>query len=356
MPYIRSGIVVAGLLVILVTLLPMTPSDQWWIRVFDFPRLQIAAGALLVAGAFLFFYDVGRIWHHLFLAGVLIAFGYQAVRIFSYTPLASKQVVDAEDCEPSAAVRLLVVNVLMENRRAGDLLEIVGEVEPDVILVLEGDDWWDRQLSALDRDFPFAVRKPLDNTYGMHLFSKLELEQPEVRFLVEDEVPSLHTRVRLRSGASVDFYGVHPRPPKPGQDTEERDAELVMVGKQAKERGRPAIVAGDLNDVAWSSTTRLFQRVSGLLDPRIGRGMYSTFNANWRLLRWPLDHVFHDESFTLRELRRLGHFGSDHFPVLADLCYDFQGGAAQEAPAPEPGDEAEAQETIREGMEAEREE
>jgi endonuclease/exonuclease/phosphatase (EEP) superfamily protein YafD len=180
----------------------------------------------------------------------------------------------------------------------------------------------------------------------------LELRSPEVRFLLEDDVPSMRTSVRLRSGDWIDFYGIHPRPPKPQQDTEDRDAEILLVGKEVKANGRPAIVAGDLNDVAWSNTTRLFQRISGTLDPRVGRGMFSTFHAKYPIFRWPLDHVFLEESFTLSEMKRLGFFGSDHFPVLTELCFKPKAKQRQEAPAADEDDREEAEEKIHEGKTA----
>jgi endonuclease/exonuclease/phosphatase (EEP) superfamily protein YafD len=222
-------------------------------------------------------------------------------------------------------------------------------LEPDVLLAMETDAWWDRELSALEGDYPHRVREPLENTYGMHLFSKLELVDPEVRHLLEDDVPSIHAGIRLRSGAVIEFHGVHPKPPDVDQDTAERDAELLIVGREVRKHGGAAIVAGDLNDVAWSRTNRLFQEISGLLDPRIGRGLFSTFNARWPLLRWPLDHVFFDETLALIELRRMGRIGSDHFPIYIALCHKPEAAARQSAPQPDAEDEQEADEAIEEG-------
>src|SRR5690606_32305981 len=118
---------------------------------------------------------------------------------------------------------------------------------------------------------------PQDNTYGMHLYSKRPLHDVEVKFLVDQEVPSIHGWVELPSGRRVRIHAVHPTPPAPTENpsSEERDAELLLVARAVEKEPAPTLVFGDLNDVAWSATNALFQRISGLLDPRIGRGMFS---------------------------------------------------------------------------------
>jgi len=223
-------------------------------------------------------------------------------------------------------------------------------VNPDVVLLVETDAWWDGRLEPLNERYPHSVRHPQENGYGLHLHSRLELIDPRVRFLIEEDVPSVKTGIRLRSGARIDFHGLHPKPP-PLQDTKERDAELLLVGKEVRADGAPAIVAGDLNDVAWSRTTELFREISGMLDPRIGRGLYATFNADWPLLRWPLDHVFFEESFSLIEMSVLDDIGSDHFPLFVALCHDPRAARTQHKPDAAPSDVEEADEAIREGRE-----
>ncbi|WP_309085009.1 endonuclease/exonuclease/phosphatase family protein [Chelativorans sp.] len=344
-------LVTFGCFLIFVTFLSLSRSPRWWIRVTDFPRLQIAVclAAVLLCYALLYGFDGGG--NGVFLAAVAGALGYQGFRIFPYTILAPCQTKKAAKARPDASIRLLISNVLMENRRADAFLALVREAGPDLVLAVETDAWWGEQLKALDRDYPHSVKQPQGNYYGMHLFSKLELESPEVRFLVEKDVPSVRTAVRLRSGDWIDFFGVHPQPPVPHEDTEERDAEILIVAKEVRADDRPAIVAGDLNDVAWSHTTRLFQRVSGTLDPRRGRGMFSTFHTRYPFFRWPLDHIFHEASFTLVRLQRLRSIGSDHFPVLAELHYEPGAAKRQEAPEADHADRKEACEKVAEGKE-----
>ena len=95
-----------------------------------------------------------------------------------------------------------------------------------------------------------------------------------------------------------------------------------MVGKKVKKSHQPVIVVGDLNDVAWSYTTDLFLKTSELLDPRKGRGFFNSFHAKYFFLRFPLDHVFCTEHFSLVKMKRLRSCGSDHFPMFVSLQYD----------------------------------
>jgi endonuclease/exonuclease/phosphatase (EEP) superfamily protein YafD len=349
----KSILVASGCLLIVVTLLSFVKSARWWIRGADFPRLQIAVAIAIVLCVHLLLYEAEDIWDAIFLISLAGALGYQSFRIFPYTIMAPREVTKAPDnADPANSIRLLIANVLMENREAHRFLALVQNTRPDIILAVETDAWWDERLRDLNGDYPNSIKQPQENHYGMHLFSKLELASPELQFLVEEDVPSVRASVRLRSGQWIEFFGVHPRPPEPQNDTEERDAEILIVGRQVKAQNRPAIVAGDLNDVAWSHTTRLFRRISGTLDPRRGRGMFSTFHAQYPLFRWPLDHIFHDASYTLIRLQRLRRIGSDHFPVLAELHYSPSVAKRQEAPEPDQADRAEARQKIAEGKAA----
>lgn len=315
--------IAAALTVLLVvaTLLPLSGSEAWWVRGLDFPRLQLSALALLLAVGVLLLLDSTDAGVRAMLAGLAACLAYHAWWIAPYTPLHRPEVAMAERVEPNRRLRILAVNVLTPNRDADALLARVAATRPDVVIAVETDGWWEERLDSLEPEYRFAIKCPLENLYGMHLYSRLPLEDGRIQYLVEPDVPSIHTVVRLRSGERVRLHCLHPAPPSPTENPEssERDAELVVVGRNVAEADLPVIVAGDLNDVAWSATTRLFRKISGLLDPRVGRGMFNSFHARIPVVRWPLDHLFHSGHWRLVEIRRLGRVGSDHFPILVEL-------------------------------------
>lgn len=343
--------VVLGTLLILATLLPLVPSNEWWIRLFDFPRTQIAILLAIILATVL----SARVWKTrggpALTAALVFCLVYQASRILPYTALWPEEVPMAASCAPGDRLRYMEANVLQSNREARALLALVRELRPDVLLLTETDQWWADQIRPLLIDLPFVVSVPQDNTYGMMLLSRRPLADPQVRYLFQPDVPSIRAGLKLGSGRQIELYAVHPRPPVPGHDTAERDAELVLVGREVRARRSPTIVAGDLNDVAWSDTTVLFQKVSGLLDPRVGRRLMPTFPADLPLLRWPLDYIFVSPGFRLLDMERLGDIGSDHLPILVELCASDL--SRSTLPSPQIGSEtrAEVRETLEEGRE-----
>ena len=338
-----TGMVGLALFFILGTVLPLFSHDHWAIRIFDFPRVQISVGAAVTLGGLLV---LGPSSFEEY--AVVVVLGaclvYQIDHILPYTPLAPTQVRTAAGNE-GESISLLVCNVERPNRDAESVLTLIEDVDPDLFLALETDSWWIEKLRDVEVRCADALTHPREDEYGMALYSKLPLVGPEVRFLVEEDVPSIHTGIKLPSGAMVFLHGLHPRPPHPthGPDTTERDAELLYFARQVQDRDAPVIVAGDLNDVSWSYTARLFQNVSGLLDPRIGRGTYNTFHARYPLFRYPLDHVFHSSDFRLAELEVLPYVGSDHFPVYVELRYDAEAPEDHAEPTVDDVEEAQVQ-------------
>lgn len=342
-----------GLITIILTVLPFFRLSSWWVRIGDFPRIQIAVLALAVTVLMLiFFYPFGAS-EVIFICTLFLCAIYQFYCVLPYLPFYPKQVETVKLSESDQTIKILISNVFMENEDTGKLKSLIKSARPDIFLLAEVDRKWTDAMSEFEKEYTHNIVYPLDNTYGLALYSRFELVEREIKFLVEGDIPSFHAKVKLPTGQTARLYCLHPRPPVPTENHRslERDAELLIVGKLVEKLDEPTIVAGDLNDVAWSRTTTLFQKISNLLDPRIGRGLYNSFHADHWFLRFPLDHVFHSKHFRLAKLKRMPSIGSDHFPIFICLSLEKTAELTQEEPKANSEEKQEAKETIREAFE-----
>ena len=347
----RAGIWVLRTLAFLLvagSLASTTDLNEWWIRIWDFPRVQILV-AMIASAIGLWYLD--RAWRPWIPIALLVASAWQFYRVLPYTPLAPHDVerVAEGEAQDEGCFTLLTLNVLQKNREYDRTIELIRRTDPDILLLTETDQAWADALAEVLSAYPDRIDRPLDNTYGIMFASRLPMSDASIRDLAQADTPSVFATLQA-GGHSFRLMGLHPRPPQPKQDTEERDAELVVAARMARDLDMPVMAIGDFNDVAWSDTTRLFTDIGGFLDPRRGRGTYASFPAGMVWLGWPLDHLFVTEEFLLADMEVGRSVGSDHRPFMARMCLDPEAAAArnERADGPSAEDEEEANDVMEE--------
>lgn len=169
---------------------------------------------------------------------------------------------------------------------------------------------------------PTVVAESRIKYYGMVFATRLAVERAEIVHLTPDRTPTLLAALRTPGGRLFHFVGLHPQPPVPGVDTEERDSQILYAARFAHRTDVPLVTMGDFNDAAWSDTSRLFKHYGRYLDPRIGRGLYASFHAKNPLIRCAIDQLFVTEEVAVVDFRLGEKTGSDHFPVVARVRID----------------------------------
>lgn len=349
-------LVLATIFLLLVTIASFTNFNDWWIRLWDYPRLAIftIAGLLfLVSGLML---KGKRRW---IIAGALLAITlWQGYRIHRYTLLAKPEVefINASaELSAKQCFTVLSLNVLQDNREYGRTLDLIRRHDPDIVMLLETDQAWVDAMKPVSSGYPQVREVPIDNKYGLVFMTRLKTDELQVHRLIEDDIPSVFARMRTPAGQLFGFMGLHPRPPQTGTDTQERDAEIAVGARIAAKSKLPVLAMGDFNDVAWSDTSELFKRIGTYLDPRIGRGFYATFPAKLPAFRWPLDQIYFTKEFSIDRLEVLENVNSDHLPIIAKMCLaPAIGERVNEDPEPiEKDDLEEANEIIEKGIRTE---
>ena len=321
-----------GIIAILLTLIPLIAANFWWIRMFDYPHLQLTSLTLIALLVYFIRFDVKSVGDYFFSLAIVACFVFQLLKIWPYTKLASLELLDAETAQVDSRLKIFTSNVLQKNRDWEKVVSEAKKFDPDLMLFTETNPWWANQLkSAFSSSYAYQESVPLDNTYGMIMFSRFQLQNTSVQYMVDDSIPSIHGQLKMPNGNLVQLHAIHPTPPMPQENPKStaRDAELMKVALQSKESSLPVVVLGDFNDVAWSQSTKLFQQVSGLLDMRKGRGFYNTYNAENFLMRWPLDHLFISDDFRFGDMKRGEKVGSDHYPFYATIYLEPMGSKKQ---------------------------
>jgi endonuclease/exonuclease/phosphatase (EEP) superfamily protein YafD len=202
-------------LVVLGTLLPFLPVQHWSVRVFDFAKVQLAAlGLIVLAGGFLTDARPDFWWGCQ--ASLIACVLYNVSILVQYTPF-YKVKTPALQGEPGCEVALLSANVLQFNTAYHRFLSMVKDVQPDLVLTMETNEAWDTAMRPLEADYPYFCKVPLENTYGMHLYSKLEMTH-QVHYFVADDLPSIEAEVRTPKGEVFTLFCVHPPPPSPTEE------------------------------------------------------------------------------------------------------------------------------------------
>lgn len=351
MTAVRGLIGVLLFVAVSASLLPLVETNIWWVRYLDFPRVQFAAALLVLTALLIATGGATRVWGLVAVVVGMVALGYHAYKLFPYTTLVAPLAAVELGCAEGDRLDLLVANVQQSNETSEALFRILEEVDPDVFVVLETDPWWDAELADMSGRFPYGTQFVPEGkdtgAFGMHLLSRYRLIGSETMFYFGNDTPTILADLALPGGNPVQVVAVHPRPPLYwSQPTTMRDAHLMMAALEARGSKFPSIVAGDLNAVPWERTVRRAMRIGKLLDPRVGRGLYPTYDLQSWFVSWPLDQILFQNRFALAEWKVLRSIGSDHAPIFASLCLAPDLAARQSAPPLEPGDIEEAERSI----------
>lgn len=352
-------------LLIVVSILPELPSGQWWVRLWEFPRLQLAfiLAVLLLLLGFHAWLKRAQKEHAVLLVLILALGGWQLFHIVPFAPIWPNEVptADAQALEDQSTFKVLTANVSYTNDSYAEVVELIQREDPDLLLLIEIDSEWEEGLAPLNEHYEYRVGKVRGEGLGIVLWSRFPFLEQEVRHLVSERRPSVFVTLDIPGIGPVRYVGTHPVPPglqdrithndetTERRDSRVRDAELMLVARHVQQDADNRwIVTGDFNDVAWSDTTKLFADLSDLKDPRKGRRLLSTYHAERPLWRYPIDHLFVSDGFHLIDLDRVRVKGSDHFAITTTLT-----AARKDQAKPQASEEEHqtAQELVEEGTE-----
>jgi endonuclease/exonuclease/phosphatase (EEP) superfamily protein YafD len=222
-------------------------------------------------------------------------------------------------------LRVFFANVDMRNQEFPRLVSLAKRIKPDIAVFTEVNARWAEHLAPLDASYPYAIRDPREDKFGMLLLSKLPITSKQIIELPGVAFPSVLFDITLQARQGpLHLIAAHSPAPTNRLGYENRNKMFNRIGELTSDTAAlshpmPTVVVGDLNSTPWSPVFADFLAGAQLQDSRTGRGMFATWSPPFLPLTIPIDHCLFKGNIELRKFSVTGNFGSDHAGVVCDL-------------------------------------
>ncbi len=225
--------------------------------------------------------------------------------------------------QAETALTIYLANVHSANTNVHAILDGIAENDPDVVILQEVSPRWMAELAALTNTYPIVYEEAHhEGNFGIALWSRLPLEEVQVRDIGPASVPSIHCKVLMRDGSRVSLMATHPVPPIRASYYRMRNEQLASVATWLNEQPGARVLVGDLNMTMWSPFFRELEADTNMLSTRRGRGILPSWPHGRLLLaplRIPIDHVLISSELACTSFRMLDPTGSDHLPLVVEI-------------------------------------
>ena len=241
------------------------------------------------------------------------AFFLNGAWLLPYLPVAAERVLDEKN-----TIKIIQLNVLRVNKSTKAVTDWIRTEKPDVLVVQEIDSEWRTALADIQDLFQHRVLVERRDDFGIAVYSKHRVLSRRTQLLPFINVPALFLVLDFK-GVSVRLATMHAPPPVGDAQIAARRGALDQIESWVKQDPKsPAIVAADLNITPYTAVWRRFINVTGLVDPRRGRGFLTTWPAFAPdPFRIPIDHILHNKAFRTVSLKTGEWLGSDHLALVA---------------------------------------
>jgi len=213
---------------------------------------------------------------------------------------------------------LLHANVLSNNDKYQNLIDLVDAEQPDMIFLQEVTDDWVAGLASLQKNYPFTYAEPRTGNFGIAVYSRIPFDSIKHVDSPPLNYPTIIATATVGS-EKLTLISTHPTIPLGKSQFSARNQQLESIVDLVQAATTPVVVLGDLNATVWDRHLVNVIRSSGLSSARRGFGVLPTWPTYMPIAMIPIDHAMVSEGIAVTDMTTAKSIGSDHLPLIVTL-------------------------------------